>query len=603
MATAPPPVPYAPWDPPSALIAPASPPLLPQFEFRTGLECQDEYSYSQLPTQWFGAQEASLLITALINAAVCTSCLALFLLLHWCSPSIRARIYQPLLLAKGAMPPTKSAAMPSSAAYPPRVWRRGLRWLLWPPRWSADCEYTLELCMMIRFLSMNFRLFSLLAPFAFCIILPVYGVDPPDIIKYDYLPPLSPEPRPPAPPPLSPGQPFLPPAPPAEPPDPSRFKTSWGGLEALSLTHLPPGSQRFYAPVVCMWFFTLLLLAMLNHEWPVFARLRHAWLEKPAPHTYAVLVRAQPASTSAAELQSRLAALFPGEVEAVMPLRRPTREMREYELTGMWTPRAPRATRAGQRLSTQRPGSPTRLRFGSHHQRGGSSGASLAAALRHAPRGGSTPSAASGASTAAIAVPGGGSARAGNVRTDAVTAVPREPYYLALVVDGGVPLLQPRPRPDRGARTPCAEARETPGRTGRPEARQGRGPHAMAGRRWPPSCDVAPGLGAHAPECVPLFRLCSAPPTLAGPALARPFAPQHSRFYAPPGGARIISISGAAKGSHARPLIHPTPHPPPLPPPQRVTRGLVPSTRPRSLGRVPACLASHQTRPRPPATP
>jgi hypothetical protein len=126
---------------------------------------------------------------------------------------------------------------------------------------------------------------------------------------------------------------------------------------------------------VCMWAFTLLFLAMISHEWPVFARLRHAWLCKPAPHTYAVLVRAQPASTSAAHLQSRLAALFPGEVEAVLPLRRPRRGVREYELTGMWLPQPPPPTPTSPRQS-----SPARFRWRRERarSRGGSLGSMLA---------------------------------------------------------------------------------------------------------------------------------------------------------------------------------------------------------------------------------
>jgi hypothetical protein len=458
--------------------------MFPQFEFRTGLECTDEYSYSELPTQWFGDTEASLLITALINAAVCTTCLVLFLLLHRCSPYMRSRIFQPLLLAKSAMTPSKSAMLPGSAAYPPLVWWRGLRWLLWPPRWSTNCEYTLELCMMIRFLSMNFRLFCLLAPFAFFVMLPVYGVDASDV-TYGLVPPppWPPYPHPPPPPPLSPGQPFPPPAPPTKPPGPGALKTSWGGLEALSLTHLPPTSPRFFAPVVCMWIFTLLLLAMLNHEWPVFARLRHVWLAKPAPHTYAVLMRAQPASTSAAHLQSRLAALFPGEVEAVMPLRRPTREMREYELTGMWTPKTPRPNRT-PRLSN-RPGSPARTRY--RRERGGSNGGSIgSSSLRHAAQGGSTLGGSTqGGSTfsmtsgtATASAPGGGS-RVSGMHNGRATGPSREPFYLALVEDAGVPLLQPRPRPERSARTPpvlrvgLLAARGTHGQRKRPSTPAG----------------------------------------------------------------------------------------------------------------------------------
>jgi len=222
-------------------------PPAPPFSF--GFECTDGFSYQRLPTKWFGQREQSLLITALINGAVFVSSVLLFLILHRFAPAIRNRIYNPLLLTQANALPARSR--PSSAAYPPRVWFSGLRWLLWPPTWSPNSQYTLELCMMIRFLSMNFRLFSLFAPFAFFIMLPVNGLaaweENLDVTGI----------RPPAPPPGAPS-PFAPDllisfAPElVTEPGLNGVKTAWGGLESLSLTHLPPGSDRFYASVICM---------------------------------------------------------------------------------------------------------------------------------------------------------------------------------------------------------------------------------------------------------------------------------------------------------------------------------------------------------------
>ena len=87
------------------------------------------------------------------------------------------------------------------------------------------------------------------------------------------------------------------------------------------------------------YFFTLLFLALLQLEWPVYTDLRHEWLSLPSPHTHAVLMRVEPADTSEKEIQRRLYVLFPGEVEAVLPLRRPTQATREYHLTGAWSER------------------------------------------------------------------------------------------------------------------------------------------------------------------------------------------------------------------------------------------------------------------------
>ncbi len=38
-------------------------------------------------------------------------------------------------------------------------------------------------------------------------------------------------------------------------------------LTALSLSNIPPGSVRLWAPVFCLWFLTLLCLYYLHHEY------------------------------------------------------------------------------------------------------------------------------------------------------------------------------------------------------------------------------------------------------------------------------------------------------------------------------------------------
>ena len=67
----------------------------------------------------------------------------------------------------------------------------------------------------------------------------------------------------------------------------------------------------------CRYLLTLLYLSLLRREWPVYARLRHMWDAQPAPHRYAVLLRVSLAATPPSVLEERLAALFPGEVEAL----------------------------------------------------------------------------------------------------------------------------------------------------------------------------------------------------------------------------------------------------------------------------------------------
>ncbi|EOD21031.1 hypothetical protein EMIHUDRAFT_208142, partial [Emiliania huxleyi CCMP1516] len=231
--------------------------------------CERE-AYFRLPTRWFSEREAALLTTALINAAIAIGCGLLFFGLRHASPTIRLRVYSPLA---GSWSGASGGAEP----WPPDVWIGGLRWLLWPPRWAPESRYTLELCMMIRFLSMNFRLFALFAPLAFLVLLPE---------GKDYI----------------------------------------GGLEALSLNHLPPGqhtqmrktqthfSLRASPAAHIHWYLlTLLYLSLLRREWPVYARLRHMWDAQPAPHRYAVLLRVSPAATPPSVLEERLAALFPGE--------------------------------------------------------------------------------------------------------------------------------------------------------------------------------------------------------------------------------------------------------------------------------------------------
>ena len=207
-----PPPPPPPSSPPP-FAPPGAPPLL-------GLECERE-AYFRLPTRWFSEREAALLTTALINAAIAVGCGLLFFGLRHASPTIRLRVYSPLA---GSWSGASGGAEP----WPPDVWIGGLRWLLWPPRWAPESRYTLELCMMIRFLSMNFRLFALFAPLAFLVLLPVNATAP------------SPPPLPPPPPPPE-GVSF--PAPPSAPVGGEEGNDYIGGLEALSLNHLPPGQH------------------------------------------------------------------------------------------------------------------------------------------------------------------------------------------------------------------------------------------------------------------------------------------------------------------------------------------------------------------------
>ena len=115
-----------------------------------------------------------------------------------------------------------------------------------------------------------------------------------------------------------------PPPPPSPSPPPDKAKTnpcarnSFSGLETMSITHLPPGSGRFWAVALTMTLFTFAFLALLRREWEAYVRLRHAWLRSARRvELYAAVLRVGRRGVSAPELDGLLRGVFPGEVHAV----------------------------------------------------------------------------------------------------------------------------------------------------------------------------------------------------------------------------------------------------------------------------------------------
>ena len=98
--------------------------------------------------------------------------------------------------------------------------------------------------MLLRYVTMNFRIFATFTPFALVIMLPInWGVGRRHTV------------------------------------DPEE-EDVWTVHEALTITHIEPASSRTYAPVVMMFVLTYLVFSRVRREWPAFVAMRHRWLEQ-----------------------------------------------------------------------------------------------------------------------------------------------------------------------------------------------------------------------------------------------------------------------------------------------------------------------------------
>ena len=185
--------------PPSPPLPPPLPPSPPPLWAYCGGECE----FYRLPTDWWSRGDEGLFITVTIDLCVALVAVVATLALSAFSPTLARRIYAPRWEEKAGVTPP----------WPPTAWCRELG--TWG-RGSHDEVESLERTMLLRFLRMNLRLFTLyslaVAPFA----LPINAIYPFEAAVHPAPPPPPPPPLPPppSPPPPSP----KPPPPPLPPP-------------------------------------------------------------------------------------------------------------------------------------------------------------------------------------------------------------------------------------------------------------------------------------------------------------------------------------------------------------------------------------------------
>ena len=237
--------------------------------------CGGAGAYYDMPSDWWTEQEKGLVITFSINLTISCCCMLAFLVLSRV-PSLRRSIYSPR----------------GDAPWAPYTWwevlRQGSRSA---PLTNADAS-SLDRTMLLRYLRFNLKLFGTLSLVALPIMLPLNAVRLHDGTGQEYTP------------------------------HPDDAKQAWGGLESLSITHLPPGSPRYLAPTFFMMLFTGLFFTLLQQEWKAYLRLRHQWLAQPRPEALTVLLQLGKRRLSAEEVGVRLRKLWPAEVHAVLPVRR-----------------------------------------------------------------------------------------------------------------------------------------------------------------------------------------------------------------------------------------------------------------------------------------
>jgi len=134
--------------------------------------------------------------------------------------------------------------------------------------------------------SMIFYIFLQFSVYAFIVLLPLFGAN----VYLDS----NIDPAPPPPPYYPPNAPPLPPQAPdgafvAHSPSMPPFGGvgPLSGIATLSLSHLPPGSPRFWASSLGMFILTLIFLILARREFEVFIQLRLNWLSEPRPQLYA----------------------------------------------------------------------------------------------------------------------------------------------------------------------------------------------------------------------------------------------------------------------------------------------------------------------------
>eukprot|EP00965_Chrysotila_dentata_P240932 6204003-Pleurochrysis_carterae.AAC.2 len=271
--------------PPSPPPFPPSPPSFPPpYPPDYWLNCQRSFEreYDQATVWWSGADN-QILVSALLNLGMGSCCFFLWLILSavgW----TRRRIYAPRV---------------NGEVWAPRVWRESVKYLLYPPEWTPQSRRTLEFTMAIRYLAFNFKLFGLFTPIALVLMLPVNAiVAESDLLALNLNDAGLHRLGTPSPPPLAPGT--------------ESYRTSWSGFESLTIQHVPPGSMRMYAPVICMYILSLLFLSLLTREWPRFVKMRHLWLQQRRPSDLACVFTVngkRATSVCTSQLHAQLATL------------------------------------------------------------------------------------------------------------------------------------------------------------------------------------------------------------------------------------------------------------------------------------------------------
>jgi len=224
----------------------------------------------RLDTDWWSSEDQGLVLTLAINSAITVTALLLYALCA--TRPFWKRIYSPLKPIDASKHPLLRDSDPCVG----KLVKRG----------SAEEGETLEHTMMQRYFRMIFYIFLQFSVYAFIVLLPLFGAN----VYLDS----NIDPAPPPPPYYPPNAPPLPPQAPdgafvAHSPSMPPFGGvgPLSGIATLSLSHLPPGSPRFWASSLGMFILTLIFLILARREFEVFIQLRLNWLSEPRPQLYA----------------------------------------------------------------------------------------------------------------------------------------------------------------------------------------------------------------------------------------------------------------------------------------------------------------------------
>ena len=274
--------------------APFAPPPSSPSSYLAWLECSSDSTCSNydIPINWWSTDDQSLFYAFIINGGLGLACTLLWLLLAR-SPTLLRLVYRAKPVA---------GIRQSTSHWATLSWREAFSSSFDGAEGAIATGEAMPLdeVMLVRYLSFNLRLLLWAALPLTPILLLVNGLSSNVLVneKVTEVSHLALE--------------------------AAGCDTVYSGLQALSLTHLPSGSSRFFASFLAMCVLTFAYLAMLRKEWTAYVGLRHRWLAARRVEAYAVLVRVGSDGRSPSEIEARLRTVFPGEVHSVRAV--PTKE-------------------------------------------------------------------------------------------------------------------------------------------------------------------------------------------------------------------------------------------------------------------------------------